>query len=90
MKMTEHASIRGQQRGIPSLVIDLLLRFGAREHTGRGCEIVYFDKRARKQVNTYAGGLLGKLNGYLDSYVVVTDQVVVTVGQRYKPIRQCH
>lgn len=56
MNMTEHAGKRSQQRGVPPLVVDLLLRFGAREKTGQGAEICFFDRRARKQVESYAGG----------------------------------
>ncbi len=86
--LTTHSTIRSQQRGVPPLVIDLLDRFGARTQGARGAEILYFDRRARSKVLAYAGGLIGKLNEYLDAYAVVADGRLVTVGCRYKRLRQ--
>jgi len=84
--MTQHANVRAQQRGIPPLVLDLLLEFGTREHDARGTEIVFFDRRARRHVESYAGGLFNKLNEHLNAYAVVSDGKVVTVGARHKRI----
>jgi hypothetical protein len=86
MNKTAHASIRCQQRGIPPLVVDLLLQFGRREHDHSGAEIVYFDHRSKKRIESYAGGLSSKLSEYLDSYAVVADGEIVTVGVRFKRI----
>jgi len=83
-----HASIRCQQRGIPALVLDLLLQFGSREHDRAGAEIVYFDRRSKKRIESYTGGLISRLSDYLDSYAVVADGQVVTVGHRYKRINR--
>lgn len=86
MKTSTHASVRSQQRGIPPLVVDLLLRFGRREHDHAGAEILYFDRRSKKLIESYAGGLISKLSEHLDSYAVVADGEIVTVGVRYKRI----
>lgn len=86
MNTSKHASIRCQQRGIPPIVVDMLLRYGQHEHDHAGAEIVYFDKRARKKVETYSGGLIGKMSEYLDSYAVVSDGNILTVGIRHKRI----
>lgn len=86
MKPTAHATVRCQQRGIPPLVVDLLLKFGHREHDHRGAEIVYFDRRSKKRIESYAGGLISKLSEHLDSYAVVADGEVITVGTRFKRI----
>lgn len=86
MSMTDHGRIRCQQRGIPPLVLDLLLQFGCRHHDHIGAEIVYFDKKAKKRVESYVGGLIGKLNEHMDCYAVLADGHVVTVGDRYKKI----
>jgi len=85
---TTHSAIRSQQRGVPPLVIDLLDQFGARRPNARGTEILYFDRRARARVIAYAGGLIGRLSEYLDSYAVVADGRLITVGCRHKRIRQ--
>lgn len=86
MKTSAHANIRSQQRGIPPLVIDLLMQFGTREHDLRGAEVLYFDRRSRKKLEAYAGGLIGKLNEHLDAYAIVSGGKVITVGARYKRI----
>ena len=86
MKATVHANVRSQQRGIPPIVVDLLFRFGRREHDHAGAEVVYFDRRSRKHIESYAGGLISKLSEHLDSYAVLADGEIVTVGIRYKRI----
>ena len=86
MNATAHASIRCQQRGVPPLVVDLLLQFGRREHDHSGAEIVYFDRRSKKRIESYAGGLISKLSEHLDSYAVLADGEIVTVGIRFKRI----
>ena len=88
MKATNHAAVRCQQRGISPFVIDLLLRFGRREHDHQGAEIVFFDRRAKKEVESYTGGSIGKFSEQMDSYAVVSDGCVITVGMRYKKINR--
>lgn len=86
MKATTHAIDRCQQRGVSPLVIDLLIRFGRREHDHKGAEIFYFDRRARKKVERYTGGSIGKLSEEMDAYAVVSDGCIITAGVRYKKI----
>ena len=88
MTKTEHASIRQQQRGIPPMVLDFLIQFGARERNTKGTEIIYFDRKAKKCIESYTGGLIGKLNGHLNVYAVIADNKLITVGQRYKAIKE--
>ena len=88
MKATAHANVKCQQRGVSPFVIDLLLRFGRREHDHRGAEIVFFDRRAKKEIEGYTGGIIGKLSEQMDSYAVVSDGCVITVGVRYKKINR--
>lgn len=88
MNATTHATVRCQQRGVSPFVVDLLMRFGRREHDHAGAEVVYFDRRAKREVESYTGGVLGKLSEHMDSYAVVSDGCVVTVGVRYKRINR--
>ena len=88
MKSTTHATARGQQRGVSPFVIDLLLRFGRREHDHEGAEIVFFDRRAKRDVESYTGGSIRKLSEQMDSYAVVSEGCVITVGVRYKKINR--
>lgn len=83
---TYHADVRAQQRGVPPFILDLLLEFGSREHDARGAEIVFFDRRAKKHVEKYTGGLLSKLNEHLDAYAVLSEGKIITVGPRIKRI----
>jgi hypothetical protein len=39
-----------QQRGIPPLVVDWLLRFGHMRHDHRGAIVYYFDKHSRRDL----------------------------------------
>jgi hypothetical protein len=86
MKSTMHSEVRQQQRGVPPIIVDLLIKFGSREHDARGGEVLYFDKRSKKKVEAYVGGLFGKLNEHMDAYAVVASGRLVTVGNRYKRI----
>jgi hypothetical protein len=62
------------------------LQFGTRESAGNGAETVYFDRKAKKQLQAYSGGLMQKLSESLDVFAVVSGNTVVTVGVRYKRI----
>lgn len=87
MKLTKHASIRQQQRGIPLIVIDLLIDYGTVERAGTGATTHYFDKASRRRVMAYAGRLSNMLEEYLDYYAVVgTDGSVITVAPRLKKV----
>jgi len=88
MMKSVHAQVRSQQRGIPPMIVDLLMQFGTRISSGDGTEICYFDRRARKHIQTYAGGLFSRLNEQLDAYAVVSGKKVVTVGTRYKKLNR--
>ena len=86
---TQHANVRLQQRGVPPLVLDLLLQFGCHEPAGNGTRKVFFDKQGRHKVCAYAGALAPLLNDHLDFYAVVTsDDQVITVGHRLERIRR--
>ena len=89
MKMTCHASIRSQQRAIPPILIDLLLKFGAQEFVGDGATKRFFDKAARKRVKAYARPLAGIINDHLDVYAVVgsEDQIITTAHLHERIIR---
>lgn len=86
MTSTSHAQKRIQQRGVPPIIVDLLMQFGTRISAGEGTEICYFDRKARRFVHAYAGGLFSRLSEQLDAYAVVSGEKVVTVGSRFKKL----
>lgn len=89
METTRHADVRAQQRCIPPFMIDLLLQFGAREAAGAGTQKVFFDRRTRKQLQSYVGAVAPLLDPHLDIYAVVSpSEAVITVGHRLERIRR--
>lgn len=89
MNTTRHAALRIQQRGIPKLVVDLLIEFGCSVPSGDGTSKFFFDKPARRKVKAYAGSLAGVLEEHLDVFAVVgADTQVITVGHRYDRIQR--
>ena len=49
--VSAHARARMQQRGIRPEALEALLAFGSERHLpGQGCDIVYFDKTAKKRL----------------------------------------
>lgn len=87
--MTAHANTRSQQRGIPPLVVDLLVQFGHEEPAGAGATKHFFDKRSWRQLRAYAGSLARSIEEHLDTYVVLGPQhEVITVGHRTDHVRR--
>jgi len=87
--LTQHAENRIQQRGIPPMIVDLLLDYGDIVHDKHGAEILYFGKRAQKKLKHYAGQeFVNKLAKYLRAYAVVRSGQVVTCGHRLKKIKR--
>lgn len=80
VEISEHARRRMRQRAIPMFVVDLLLRFGKIRHAN-GAIRLDFDRRGRRQAETYLGP--ARLDGKaFDTYAVVSDNVLITIGHR--------
>ncbi len=79
-----------QQRGVPPLIVELLLQYGATVHDHHGARIRFFDKESRKRIRREKGDiLLRRFHELFDSYAVVAqDGTVVTVGHAYGRIRK--
>ncbi|WP_075790584.1 hypothetical protein [Massilia putida] len=87
-RLTRHATVRQQQRGIPRIVIDLLLDYGVVERAAGGVRTFYFDKSTRRKVLAYVGPLASALIPFLDYYAIVgKDEQVITVAPRLAKIR---
>jgi hypothetical protein len=72
---THHARARMQQRGIRAEALEALFEYGRSAPAGRGCEVLFIDKAARKAARLP------------NAYVVVgRDGTVVTVGHRYRRV----
>lgn len=87
--MTRHAQARRQKRGVPMLVVDLLLAYGTVERAGAGTSTYYFDKPGRRKVIAYAGPLAPAITPFLNYYAVVADdQRLITVAPRLGKVHQ--
>lgn len=85
---TKHAKSRCQQRAVPSVVVDWLLMFGATEYDKHGAEIRFFNKRSRKCLASEVGSqTVARMEGLLNTYLVINDQQIITVGYRLKHIK---
>lgn len=88
--ISTHARVRMQQRGISESVLERLIEFGKTRHDHRGCEILFFDKSARRRLaSRFGAAALKSMDRQLNSYAVVAGNgEVITVGHRAKRIRQ--
>lgn len=84
LPITYHAQTRLQQRGIPPFVVEKLLDYGRQMHDHRGGSVLYFDHRARKQLQRQLPrDNFRRIERHFDAYAVVgSDGSIVTVGHR--------
>ena len=85
--LTCHARTRMQQRGIPSALVDRVLRYGCEQHDRHGGVIVYLDRDAKRRLARDGAATSAELDRLAGLYVVVAGGVVATVGHRYRRIR---
>ena len=87
MKLTTHAKVRMQQRGIKRRIVDWLAAYGAVDHQGAGAELFFFDNRARRNLERDVGRrMIRRFEKSLDAYMICNDGAIVTVGHRYQHI----
>ena len=85
--LTPHARARMQQRGISARALEALLDFGRVSHVNRGCDVVYFDKKARSRLSKQAPAIAQEAERLCRTYAILgSNGVVVTVGHRYRRI----
>lgn len=91
MNSRNHGEVRQQQRGIPSVIVDLVLRYGSREYDHRGGVVKYLDRRGRKVIEQNMGrDFVKRHSDQMGVYVVqsVTDGRVITCGHRYAKVHR--
>ncbi len=84
---TVHAKRRQQQRNIPKYIQELLINYGQYKYTGEKGKIYYFNKVSlRKIIKDLGKNIQKDIDQYLNAYLVRSsdDQVLITVGRRYK------
>lgn len=86
MKLSKHAKIRMQQRGIPRLAIDWLATYGEVDYQ-RGSQLFYFNRRARQALERDVGQrMLKRHEKALNAYMVYAEGRIATVGHRYQRV----
>lgn len=90
LPLTRHAAIRLQQRSIPPFIADMLDLYGARQPAGKGAEIVYMDKAARRRMSQALGGAaVAALQPLLSAYLVESSSGhVITAGWRQTRVQR--
>ncbi len=83
---TVHAVVRAQQRGVPPLIQEWLLDYGAEQFDGHGGVVRYFSNECiRKMERDIGTAPLKKMSEYFRCYLVQdsSDGTVITVGKRH-------
>ena len=82
--LTQHATVRLQQRGIPSWFMTLLVDHGRSHHDGHGAVIKTVDHDTRRQLrDVLSRSEYAAAERYFSVYAVVSaDQAVVTAAHR--------
>ena len=80
---TRHAEVRAQQRSIPPIVVEWLIRFGRMDRHKYG-DVYFLDKQSRRQLRSYIGAIAyRRLENLFDTYIVLGDTGrVITAGRR--------
>lgn len=83
MNLSNHASARIQQRGIPYAAVDAILAYGRRRRH-QGADVYFLDKASRGRMAQSLGSkAYSKLERSLNSYLVVGDDgTVITAAHR--------
>jgi hypothetical protein len=85
--ITDHARARMQQRGIRARALEALLDYGRFSHVDRGCDIVFFDKRARKRLAKKDPAIAREAGRLARTYAILSSEgAVITVGHRFRRI----
>ena len=86
MKLSKHAKIRMQQRGITAPVIDWLLAYEEVDYQ-RGAQLYYFNGKSRRALERDIGQRrLRRHEKAMNTFLVCTEDRIVTVGHLYQRV----
>lgn len=90
MRLTHHASIRCQQRGIPPLICDWLQRYGAESKTAGGGVKRFFDSAAKRRIAQEVGAqVVDRMGALMNLYLVeAPDERIITAGVRTRRFKR--
>jgi len=79
MKMTDHAKVRQNQRGMSNLVIDIIEQYGRCEKAAGGAIKIYLGNREYQNIVHEIKQFLQKLDKAKGGTIIVHDQDILTV-----------
>lgn len=88
--ITRHCHERLQQRAIPDMIAGLLLDYGSRQRS-HGADILFVDKRGRKEIRRAIGGHrnMRLIEPFLNVMLIVSDDgTLITAARRTRRIRR--
>ena len=88
---SDHSLRRMKQRGISPLTVEHIIHSGDEQHIGKGCKILFLNKKNRSFIPPYMNTEeFKKIQKQLSSFVVFSEenQCVITVAHRYKRIKK--
>lgn len=71
MKISQHASVRLQQRGIPMSAVDCIILFGTPEKAKRGAVRYRFTNKSYSEAASHLKGMLQRLDSMRNRCLVV-------------------
>lgn len=85
--MSDHATVRSKQRGIPTLIIEWLEEYGSITYDHHGGRKIYFDKKSRKLLSKrYGKEVVDRMGSLMNTYIVEDNGCIITVAHRQKHI----
>ena len=89
MKNVCHARVRQQQRCLPPLILELLEQFGTEVPTADGAVRLIFDRKSRRNLESYCGRHFVRQNDrYFRAFMVIDRWgKPITVGWRDRSVR---
>ena len=88
-RLSRHAAIRSQQRGIPPHAIEALLDYGTEHHDHHGAVVLLLDRAATRRLSRRERVRGSDLDALRGLYAVLTgDGHVRTVGHRTRRIQR--
>ena len=82
--MSKHATVRSQQRGIPSQLVDMILKFGTPQRKPGSALEYKLTKRDKTEIIMRLKRFIQVLDKVTGKAVLVVDDDIVTVYQQTK------
>lgn len=87
MNTAQQVNTHQSHRPVPPIIIEWLRQFGCRITGMNGTTVIYFDKQSRRTLCSEVGHIVvRRLEDMMDAYVVMSNERIIAVGHRFKPL----